>query len=157
MYSLAARSLLLDCSTHGSRNRRVVYGTSEGAPHNRVEARVERRPVRSVRSTIQANHIWESRPESLRTTPVRKAMGRSAVLGPWWGWARPARAEHSGGPEGCASGHGPAMDRRRLSDGGPDQSDESKFRDFDDKSVRDMWTYHAVAAVLSRPRRRHIP
>ncbi len=43
------------------------------------------------------------------------------------------------------SGNGP---KGRLADGGPDQSDENKFRDFDDKTVRDLWTYHAVAAVL---------
>lgn len=43
------------------------------------------------------------------------------------------------------SGNGP---KGRLPDGGPDQSDDNKFRDFSDKDVRDMWTYHAVAAVL---------
>lgn len=36
----------------------------------------------------------------------------------------------------------------RLADGGPDQSDDTKFRDFDDNTARDMWTYHAVAAVV---------
>ena len=36
----------------------------------------------------------------------------------------------------------------RLPDGGPDQSDETKFRDFTPDTDRDMWTYHAVAAVL---------
>ena len=35
-----------------------------------------------------------------------------------------------------------------LVDGGPDQSDATKFRDFSDEEVRDMWTYHAVAAVI---------
>jgi dienelactone hydrolase len=44
------------------------------------------------------------------------------------------------------AGHG--QDGARLPDGGPEQSDEWKFRDFDDDSIRDMWTYHAVAAVL---------
>jgi dienelactone hydrolase len=43
------------------------------------------------------------------------------------------------------AGVGPAG---RLADGGPDQSDETKFRAFDDKTVRDMWTYHAIAAVV---------
>ncbi len=33
-------------------------------------------------------------------------------------------------------------------DGGPDQTDETKFRNFSDDEVRDMWTYHAIAAVL---------
>lgn len=36
----------------------------------------------------------------------------------------------------------------RLADGGPDQSDEVKFRDFTETDARDMWTYHAVAAVV---------
>jgi dienelactone hydrolase len=35
-----------------------------------------------------------------------------------------------------------------LPDGGPDQGDASKFRDFTDADARDMWTYHAVAAVV---------
>jgi dienelactone hydrolase len=36
----------------------------------------------------------------------------------------------------------------KLSDGGPGQDDDAKFRDFTDADVKDMWTYHAVAAVL---------
>jgi dienelactone hydrolase len=43
------------------------------------------------------------------------------------------------------AGHGPAG---RLPDGGPDQGDETKFRDFADADIGDMWTYHAIAAVL---------
>lgn len=43
------------------------------------------------------------------------------------------------------AGHGPAGP---LPDGGPNQSDETKFRDFTDNDVRDMWSYHAVAAVI---------
>ena len=59
-------------------------------------------------------------------------------------------AEHWSARGYCAlamdlAGNGP---KGRLADGGPDQSDDSKFREFDDKSVRDMWTYHAVAAVI---------
>ena len=44
------------------------------------------------------------------------------------------------------AGQGPG--RVRLPDGGPDQDDNSKFRSFADADVRDMWTYHAVAAVV---------
>lgn len=44
------------------------------------------------------------------------------------------------------AGKGP--DGTRLNDGGPDQSDAEKFRDFGPDDVRDMWTYHAVAAGL---------
>ena len=43
------------------------------------------------------------------------------------------------------AGAGPAG---RLADGGPDQGDATKFREFRDEDVRDMWTYHAVAAVI---------
>jgi dienelactone hydrolase len=59
-------------------------------------------------------------------------------------------AEHWAARGYCAlamdlAGNGP---KGRLADGGPDQSDDTKFTEFDDKTVRDMWTYHAVAAVL---------
>jgi len=43
------------------------------------------------------------------------------------------------------SGNGPAG---RLPDGGPDQSDESKFRVFGKDETKDVWTYQAVAAVI---------
>jgi len=43
------------------------------------------------------------------------------------------------------AGHGPDG---KLPDGGPDQSDGRKFKDFSPDTVQDMWTYHAVAAVL---------
>lgn len=36
----------------------------------------------------------------------------------------------------------------RLADGGPEQLDEIKFREFTDLDARDMWTSHAVAAVV---------
>lgn len=44
------------------------------------------------------------------------------------------------------AGQGP--DGKRHADAGPDQDDGSKFREFSPAEVRDMWTYHAVAAVL---------
>jgi dienelactone hydrolase len=43
------------------------------------------------------------------------------------------------------SGNGPDA---RLPEGGPDQSDQSKFRNFSDAETKEMWTYHAVAAVI---------
>ncbi len=43
------------------------------------------------------------------------------------------------------SGNGP---NGRLPDGGPDQSDQMKFREFTEADARQMWTYHAVAAVI---------
>jgi dienelactone hydrolase len=44
------------------------------------------------------------------------------------------------------AGHG--KDKARLPDGGPDQDDGTKFHPFTDAEVREMWTYHAVAAVI---------
>jgi len=35
-----------------------------------------------------------------------------------------------------------------LPDGGPSQGDDTKFRDFTDQDVPDMWTYHAVSAAI---------
>jgi dienelactone hydrolase len=35
-----------------------------------------------------------------------------------------------------------------LPDGGPDQTDTTKFRNFNDDEAKDMWTYHAVSAVI---------
>ncbi len=43
------------------------------------------------------------------------------------------------------SGNGP---NGRLPDGGPDQSDQTKFRDFTQGTATEMWTYHAVSAVV---------
>jgi dienelactone hydrolase len=43
------------------------------------------------------------------------------------------------------SGNGP---QGRLPDGAPDQSDETKFRDFNSGQITNMWTYHAVADVI---------
>lgn len=43
------------------------------------------------------------------------------------------------------AGNGP---NGRLPDGGPDQADAVKFRNFSEADAPDMWTYHAVAAVL---------
>ncbi len=43
------------------------------------------------------------------------------------------------------AGHGPDG---RLPDGGPEQDDLNKFHDFTEAEANQMWTYHAVAAVL---------
>lgn len=43
------------------------------------------------------------------------------------------------------AGNGPGG---RLPDGGPDQADTVKFRNFAEAEAREMWTYHAVAAVV---------
>ncbi len=43
------------------------------------------------------------------------------------------------------AGNGP---KGRLPDGGPDQADKVKFREFTESEASDMWTYHAVSAVI---------
>lgn len=43
------------------------------------------------------------------------------------------------------AGNGPAG---RLPDGGPDQGDDVKFRNFAPDEAKDIWTYQAVAAVI---------
>ena len=45
------------------------------------------------------------------------------------------------------AGHGPGG-KERLPDGGPDQDDNSKFREFGPAEIKAMWTYHAVATVV---------
>lgn len=59
-------------------------------------------------------------------------------------------AEHWADRGYCAlamdlSGNGP---KGRLPDGGPDQTDDVKFQEFTAETATDMWTYHAVAAVI---------
>ena len=44
------------------------------------------------------------------------------------------------------AGQGP--DGNRHPHAGPDQSDATKFQAFDEAGLRDMWTFHAVAAIL---------
>ena len=43
------------------------------------------------------------------------------------------------------AGNGP---NGRLPDGGPDQNDQNKFRDFTESEANQMWSFHAVAAVI---------
>ena len=57
-------------------------------------------------------------------------------------WARRGYAALAMDLNGC----GP--DKKRLPDGGPSQDDGSKFRNFTDAETGQMWTYHAVAAVI---------
>lgn len=44
------------------------------------------------------------------------------------------------------SGQGP--DGQRHPDAGPNQDDQTKFQNFTTSTARDMWSYHAIAAVL---------
>jgi dienelactone hydrolase len=43
---------------------------------------------------------------------------------------------------------GQGADGKRHGEAGPDQSDQTKFRNFSDSEAREVWSYHAVAAVL---------
>jgi len=68
--------------------------------------------------------------------------GGGKAFGDWAGyWAKRGYVALAMDTAGCGP-KGP------LPDGGPDQSDETKFRDFTDVDVHDMWTYQAVADVI---------
>ncbi len=56
-------------------------------------------------------------------------------------WARRGYAAIAMDLAGCGE------DGKRLRDGGPDQSDQTKFRAIDGP-LKDQWSYHAVADVL---------
>lgn len=57
-------------------------------------------------------------------------------------WAQRGYAAIAMDLAGCGPG------QKRLPDGGPPQDDQAKFRDFADSEANQMWTYHAVAAVI---------
>ena len=56
-------------------------------------------------------------------------------------WARRGYVALAMDTAGCGP-NGP------MPDGGPDQGDASKFREFTDTDACDMWTYHAVSAAI---------
>jgi dienelactone hydrolase len=105
--------------------------------------------------------FYEGEPFEGKTTRVFAYIARptNSAAGKWpgivlahggGGKAFPAWAEHWAKQGYVAiamdlSGNGPDG---RLADGGPDQSDKVKFRDFDLHDLRQTWSYHAVAAVV---------
>ncbi len=70
--------------------------------------------------------------------------GGGGTAFPEWAtlWAKRGYAAIAMDLAGCGPG------RKRLPDGGPGQDDHSKFRDFSETEADQMWTYHAVAAVI---------
>lgn len=70
--------------------------------------------------------------------------GGGGTAFPQWAelWAKRGYAAIAMDLAGC----GPA--RKKLPDGGPNQDDQAKFRDFADHEAKAMWTYHAVAAAM---------
>jgi dienelactone hydrolase len=107
-----------------------------------------------VQSLYYEGELYNGKP-----TRVFAYYGRPEGTGPFpamvlvhggGGKAFSAWAEHWAKRGYCAiamdlAGNGPAG---RLPDGGPDQGDGTKFREFTATDAKDMWTYHAVAAVL---------
>ena len=57
-------------------------------------------------------------------------------------WAQRGYAAMAMDLAGCGPG------RKRLVDGGPDQGHDQKFARFTDDQAAQIWTYHAVAAVV---------
>ncbi len=111
------------------------------------------------RTNLVQSLYYEGEPFNGKPTRVFAYYGRPEGAGPFpamvlvhggGGKAFPLWAEHWAKRGYCAiamdlAGNGPAG---RLPDGGPDQVDTTKFRDFTEADAKDMWTYHAVAAVL---------
>lgn len=111
------------------------------------------------RTNLVQSLYYEGEPFNGKPTRVFAYYGRPEGAGPFpamvlvhggGGKAFSAWAEHWAKRGYCAiamdlAGNGPGG---RLPDGGPDQGDVAKFRDFTDADAKDMWTYHAVAAVL---------
>lgn len=111
------------------------------------------------RTNLVQSLYYEGEPFNGKPTRVFAYYGRPEGTGPFpamvlvhggGGKAFPLWAEHWAKRGYCAiamdlAGNGPAG---RLPDGGPDQGDVAKFRDFTEADAKDMWTYHAVAAVL---------
>jgi dienelactone hydrolase len=87
---------------------------------------------------------WLGRPEGKGPFPAMVLVhGGGGKAFPDWAefWAKRGYVAISMDLAGC----GPAG---RLPDGGPDQSDQTKFRDFSEMDAGDMWTYHAVANAI---------
>lgn len=111
------------------------------------------------RTNLVQSLYYAGEPFKGQATRVFAYYGRPEGSGPFpamvlvhggGGKAFPLWAEHWAKRGYCAiamdlAGNGPVG---RLPDGGPEQGDVAKFRDFTEADARDMWTYHAVAAVL---------
>lgn len=114
----------------------------------------------AVTGTVQ--QVWyDGEPLAGKTTRVFAYLGRPAKTRP--GRTPAMLLVHGGGGKAFREwadhwaqrgylalamdlgGHGP---EGRLPDGGPDQGDATKFREFSESEVPEMWTHHAVGAVL---------
>jgi len=84
----------------------------------------------------------EAPPEPLPAMVLVHGGGGTAF--PEWAtlWAKRGYAALAMDTAGCGPG------RKRLPDGGPNQSHTEKFAHITDHELRDVWTYHAVAAVI---------
>jgi dienelactone hydrolase len=89
-------------------------------------------------------YAWLGRPEGRGPFPAMVLVhGGGGKAFPDWAefWANRGYVAIAMDLAGC----GPAGP---MADGGPDQTDKTKFRDFSEADARNMWTYHAVADVL---------
>ena len=127
-------------------------------------AELKRTPLRSVEAGpgIESQRgLLRERPARRETGPglclLRRArQGAGAVPGDGAGPRRrresvPRMGDTLGGSRLCGHRDGPLRkgpDGKRLPDGGPEQSDEEKFRDFAPNEADQMWSYHAVAAAV---------
>jgi len=87
---------------------------------------------------------WLGRPDGKGPLPALVLVhGGGGKAFPTWAdfWAKRGYVALAMDLAGC----GPTG---RLPDGGPDQSDETKLRNFTEADATNMWTYHAVADAI---------
>jgi dienelactone hydrolase len=112
-----------------------------------------------TRSNLVQEVYYEGEPFHRKPTRVFAYVGRPEGNGPFpgvvlvhggGGKAFSAWAEHwaKRGHVAIAMDTAGAGPNGRLPDGGPDQVDTNKFRNFTSAEIPEMWTYHAVAAAI---------
>lgn len=153
MYRLFILSLLLVAGCRSVPESRVA------GPWDLEALKVAPKAAWGARSNLVQEVFYEGEPFHGKPTRVFGYVGRPEGKGPFPGIV----LVHGGGGKAFRewaahwaqrgyvalamdlAGNGPAG---RLEDGGPDQSDEVKFRNFTRGDLREMWSYHAVAAVV---------
>lgn len=144
--------LLLGCQT--SPHRRAYTG-----PWNTQKLGATPKVSWGTRSNLVQEVFYEGEPFQGKPTRVFAYVGRPKGEGPFpgvvlvhggGGKAFSAWAEHwaQRGYVAIAMDTAGAGPNGRMPDGGPDQSDDVKFRNFTAAEIPDMWSYQAVADVI---------
>ena len=149
--------LLLSLGLAGCQSTRVAQRNT--GPWDMAEITRAPEVMWGSRTGLVQEVYYAGEPFQQRPTRVFAYLGRPEGPGPFPGMV----LVHGGGGKAFAewaehwakrgyvalamdlSGNGP---NGRLEDGGPDQGDGTKFRNFSTNEVKEMWSYHAVANVI---------